>query len=553
MVPGKNGIIRIFARGQRGLRWEILVSLGLLMLGAVAFMGTTALKSAERAIILQNVESLTRVTKVIQAMIGEQVELEGDIPIRSRMLFRDLTPSAGIDGFAISDNRAIVIAHSRDEEVGKKTADPYLLKALKVRRLVTPNEVPIQGQPPGQAMDLFFKPLRTWTFAAPVLAGGRLVGAFSVKYQLEGMLVTLRVHRRIVFSIALIDSLVILVFGIWLIGRTAIDPILRISRGAQAFAAGHYDTRVEVKGPREISVLAESFNRMADEVQKSVRKQDEHLQALESVNTELIATQVEMLRVEKLASVGRLSAGIAHEIGNPLSAILGYTSILLREDPDPEAAQYLGYIEKETERIQRIISGLLEFSRPRETRIETLDVNDLIRTTLELISPQELLKNVQMDLDLSDNLPPIQGDRYQLQQVLINILLNGAQAMDGEGELSVVSYERRLERGEVPRRRATDSEEADYATMRRRSDDFPLLHAGGKVVTVSVRDTGHGIPEKIAVRIFDPFFTTKDPGEGTGLGLSIAFGIVQAHGGKLRVRSVEGEGTEVAVDLPVVD
>ncbi|TNF50658.1 two-component sensor histidine kinase, partial [bacterium] len=301
--------------------------------------------------------------------------------------------------------------------------------------------------------------------------------------------------------------------------------------------------------------LALSFNEMAERIEAAVKQREKHLNALEKANRELRTAQMEMIRYEKLASVGRLSAGIAHEIGNPLSAILGYSGILLREDPDPEARQYLEYIEKETERIQRIISGLLEFSRPHETKVEALDVNELIRAALELLSPQKPFKDIRLVLNLADDLPAIQGDRYQLQQAFINILLNGAQALKGEGEMVFTSLERRLEgrESQSPRRRATDSEEMDYAAMRRTSDDLPALGEGDRVVTVSIRDTGIGIPADLIDRIFDPFFTTKQAGEGTGLGLSVTFGIVQAHGGRLRVRSKEGEGTEVSVDLPVTD
>jgi len=387
-----------------------------------------------------------------------------------------------------------------------------------------------------------------------------LMGAFSVTYPLENLGVVLSLHRKLIYTFAFIDGLMIVLFGGWLIGRIAIDPMVRISRGAEALAAGEYDTRVIVQGPREIIALAAVFNTMAERVQSAAHLQEEHLTTLERINWELMTTQREMIRVEKLASVGQLASGIAHEIGNPLSAILGYASILMREEKDPEAQQYLGYIEKETERIQRIISGLLEFSRPRDAQAQELRINDLIRDTIDLVTPQQIFRNVEVQMDLTDLDPLINGDSHQLQQILINILINAAQAMDGDGHLEVRTESTVLEAGEgtVPRRRAadfrrraTDPLNEDYAPMRSSFPDAPLLKEGDRAVAISIRDTGRGIPSDIADRIFDPFFTTKGPGEGTGLGLAIAHGIVEAHGGRIWVENPEEGGAKFKMLLPM--
>jgi signal transduction histidine kinase len=525
-----------------------MFSLGLIMFSGVVIMGATALRAAEKTILLQKLESLTQVTRAVQLGLSGWWSKEGpsgDLQV----ILNQTAAGIGVTSFKVADPAGVMLAGIRDQDTGT-TSDPFLLRALETRATVVPGH--ITGKLPKSAKG-------SWTFAAPVFKDGVLVGAFSVTYPLENLGVVLTLHRKLIYTFALVDGLMIVLFGGWLIGRVAIGPMVRISRGAESLAAGEYDTRGRVQGAREVVALAAAFNSMAEKVQAAVRKQEEHLAALERTNWELMSTQREMVRVEKLASVGQLAAGIAHEIGNPLSAILGYASILLREEKNPEAQQYLGYIEKETERIQRIISGLLEFSRPRDAKVEELRVNDLVKNTIDLVTPQQIFRNVVVQTSLTDQDPLISGDSHQLQQILINILINAAQAVEGEGKLEVRTESTVLKAGEgiAPRRRATDfkrratdPQNEDYVAMRSSSSDAPRLKEGDRAVAIKIRDSGGGIPPEIADRIFDPFFTTKGQGEGTGLGLSIAHGIVEAHGGRLWLENPEEGGAMFTVLLP---
>jgi hypothetical protein len=525
-----------------------MFSLGLIMFSGVVIMGATALRAAEKTILLQKLESLTQVTRSVQLGLSGWWSMEG--PAEDLQVVLNQTAAGiGVTSFKVTDPRGRILAGTRDQDTGT-TSDPYLIRALQTGATVVPSQV--TGKLPESASG-------TWTFAAPVFKEGVLVGAFSVTFPLENLGIVLNLHRKLIYTFAFIDGLMIVLFGGWLIGRIAIDPMVRISKGAEALAAGEYEARVQVQGPREIVALAAAFNSMAERIQAAVRKQEEHLAELEHTNWELMSTQREMVRVEKLASVGQLAAGIAHEIGNPLSAILGYASILLREEEDPEAKQYLGYIEKETERIQRIISGLLEFSRPRDSQVEELRVNELVKNTIDLVTPQQIFRHVAVQASLDDQDPVISGDSHQLQQILINILINAAQAMEGEGKLEVRTESTVLQAGEgtLPRRRATDfrrraadPQSEDYVSMRSSFPDAAVLKEGERAVAITIRDSGGGIPHEIADRIFDPFFTTKGPGEGTGLGLAIAHGIIEAHGGRLWLENPEGGGAMFKVLLP---
>ncbi len=551
MVSWKTVIGGLGIRRQRGLRFEIMFSLGLIMFSGVVIMGATALRAAEKTILLQKLESLTQVTRAVQ--LGISGWWSNDGPSGDLQVVLNQTAAGiGVTSFKVADPGGLILAGIRDHDKGI-TSDPFLLRALETRAAVVPGQ--ITGKLPESASG-------SWTFAAPVFKEGVMVGAFSVTYPLENLGVVLNLHRKLIYTFAFIDGLVIVLFGGWLIGKVAIGPMVRISRGAEALASGEYDARVLVQGPREIVALAAAFNSMAERIQAAVRQQEEHLAELERTNWELLSTQREMVRVEKLASVGQLAAGIAHEIGNPLSAILGYASILLKEEKDPEAQQYLGYIEKETERIQRIIRGLLDFSRPRDAQVEELRVNELVKNTIDLVAPQQIFKHLVVQMNLTGNDPLISGDSHQLQQILINILINAAQAMDGEGKLEVWTESMLLLAGEgtIPRRRATDfrkratdPQNEDYVAMRSSFPDAPLLKEGDRAVAITIRDSGGGIPPEIADRIFDPFFTTKGLGEGTGLGLAIAHGIIEAHGGRLWLDNPEEGGAMFTVLLPESD
>jgi two-component system NtrC family sensor kinase len=232
-----------------------------------------------------------------------------------------------------------------------------------------------------------------------------------------------------------------------------------------------------------------------------------------------------LLRQEKLASLGRLAAGLAHEINNPLSSVAGFAEALQRRaqaerlhelEKFQDVPEYLALIQQEVGRASAIVRRLLDFARQREPSFENLNLGSLIRETVALIRSQAVVTNKRIELNLPRNLPVVQADRHMLQQVFLNLLTNALDAIEGEGEVRIAA--------------------------------FPVP---GQVEVV-LQDTGCGIPREHLARIFDPFFTTKDVGKGTGLGLAICQGILEQHGGSIEVRSDGlGTGTTVAVRLPV--
>jgi PAS domain S-box-containing protein len=242
------------------------------------------------------------------------------------------------------------------------------------------------------------------------------------------------------------------------------------------------------------------------------------LREILKVHRELEAVQSQLVHTEKIASLGRMAAGVAHEINNPLAGILIYAELLQR-DLAAEASyrENLEVIIHQTMRCQQIVNRLLDFSRQTLGQKKLFDLNDVIHRCVELISHQAFFHNIKVVEDLDPLLPQIVGDPGQLQQVFTNLLLNAADAMRGQGQITIVSR--------------------------------PTPEGDG--VLLSFTDTGPGIPPEIRDKIFEPFFTTKPPGKGTGLGLSIVYGVMQRHGGTIAAQSPPGGGTTFAIRLPL--
>jgi signal transduction histidine kinase len=232
--------------------------------------------------------------------------------------------------------------------------------------------------------------------------------------------------------------------------------------------------------------------------------------------TERKQLEKQLFHSEKLASIGILAAGVAHEIGNPLSAISGYTQILQgRLEPGSENFEYLEGIASQAERIQRIIEDLLNYSRPSTGIRSEVHVGEAIRSVISMLQAQKVFKELKVELDLPDNIPPIIMDRDHLNQVIVNIALNAAQAMPQGGSLKASVA---LQQGSIQ---------------------------------IRFQDSGHGIPDDIKDRVFDPFFTTKGVGEGTGLGLAICQKIVESYHGGITFESRADVGTSFTIMLPI--
>ncbi len=299
-----------------------------------------------------------------------------------------------------------------------------------------------------------------------------------------------------------------------LAARRIARPIERLTNGARSLARGELETRIDAPSRDEIGTLAQAFNDMAESLALNRSELTRKNEDLSKANEHLQMMQEQLLRSERLAAIGQLAAGVSHEIDNPVGIILGHAELLLEDlDEGSPLRDDVAAIIDECRRCKRITGGLLGFARTAESHHDKVDLGRLVRETLASLLPQKLFKDLALSVNLPDSLMSVRGDADQLRQVLINILLNAAQAMQGEGRLAV--------------------------TVTNVDDRVEIL----------VDDSGPGIPAEDREKVFLPFFSTKPHGEGTGLGLPLCRKLIEAHGGEIRALDSPLGGARLAVSL----
>jgi signal transduction histidine kinase len=358
----------------------------------------------------------------------------------------------------------------------------------------------------------------------PLLDRAGRLGAIEVSKSLAGLEgyvgETVRRSYLLILATGLSGLLLMGVLGNLWVNR----PVRKLSEQAERIGAGDFSQAVDLTGHDELAGLASAIDRMRDQLAMAREKEQTTHQAR--------LKELEKLRhTERLATVGRLSAGMAHEIGTPLNVISGRAKMIFEQDLSPEgAARSAKIIGEQAERIAGLVRQLLNFARRGEASRRLIDLRDIQRGTLELIVSAANKKNVEIVSRSQDVPVRVEADPGQLQQVLLNLLTNAVQASPEGGRVSLS-----LAAGTSPVEEGQDQRQAK------------------RWCTLCVEDCGEGIAASDLPHIFDPFFTTKDVGQGTGLGLSIAYGIVEEYGGSIEVDSTPGEGSRFIVSLPQVE
>lgn len=348
---------------------------------------------------------------------------------------------------------------------------------------------------------------------------GQPVGAVQV-LQLESYIAEdERTTQRFILELTLAMVGATLVIVLLVTHRSISRPIARLVRSFREVGAREVASRVPVTADDEFGWLSREFNGMCERLERTretLQVEQEHRRQVEA----------ELRNAERLAGLGRLAAGLAHEIGTPLNVIIGRAESLQRGEPERnQAARHLGIIVSQSERIARIVRDMLDFARMKPRRHLATDVGAAIRTTVDLVERRCETQGVALETTVAGELPEVIADPDQLQQVFLNLASNALDAMPHGGRLKIgAAFE-------------------DAAHPERKDGDRPC-------VVVTLTDTGIGIAQEDIKHVFDPFYTTKDAGRGTGLGLSVAYGIIEEHGGWFEVHSGPGAGASFKVVLP---
>ena len=331
--------------------------------------------------------------------------------------------------------------------------------------------------------------------------------------------------RQVLGAYFILNFFLLVSLGTYILSRIVGAPINRLLAATEKITGGNYGHSLKVTGSSELARLADSFNVMSAALLSKEKQVALQMSALEKANADLRQAREQTLHSEKMASIGLLAAGMAHEVGTPLAAIMGYAELLTGDaDTCPETRDYARRIFQECDRIDHLVRSLLDYSRPRGATLKALDVPDLVVQTLDMLTQQGAFKKINVSTYFEKDISGTLGDAHQLQQMLVNLVLNGRDAMPSGGKLNV---------------RVTRADSEGTGGNR-------------EYVRVDIIDNGVGIPQENITNLFVPFFTTKPPGKGTGLGLPIAARIIEEFGGKITVQSIVGRGSCFTLWLPAI-
>jgi len=362
------------------------------------------------------------------------------------------------------------------------------------------------------------------------------IGSIKLILSLENVNKSIAEAQRtalILMLVVLLLAILILTFFV----RVVTKPVKMLVEITDQVSRGDLSQRVDIRQLDEIGHLANTFNKMIESLKQSRDEIEEYNRTLEEKivqrTQELEQTQAQLIQSEKMSAIGQLSAGVAHELNNPLGGILGYAQFALEkmkknlsnQESGKDANKYIRYltdIETQARRCKNIVQNLLRFSRASHaTEFEEVNVNGVIEDTITFVEHQLHMNQIELKLELDPNLPTIQGNAGQLQQVFTNLIINSMQASEADSVIKITSRH------------------------------SPAMGEFGGTVELSFVDQGSGIASEIIKKIFEPFFSTKEIGKGTGLGLSVSYGIIKSHGGEIRVDSTVGVGTTFTIILPV--
>jgi signal transduction histidine kinase len=475
---------------RTGLRTEIILSISLLLAAALLFAGFLLLKLTERNLLDQRRSHAASFLQLLAATMDGEGQNSGD-GRRPAVSAANITRLQG----ALGGQSDILAWRLLDDELQVVSSTAYGFAS----------EFPLIAPATIARGDLYETLVyRSFSFlnksgeqsylelSTALWSGSEPYGVLQVRFSLDELQQRVWESQKLVLIYVIIYGIILAGFGVYLLNRNVVTPVRQLHSATRRVAEGTLSSEIVPSGPGEIHELAESFNSMV---------------------AALAQARDDLVRSEKLATVGHLAAGMAHEIGNPLGAVVGYLNIL-RDDLSGDARDLVERSLAETTRIDRLIRELLDYSAPVDHKSEAFCPITLLRETVTMLSHQGQLESIEVDDQCDAENCLVSMDRSRLMQVWINLLLNARDAMSGEGRI-----------------RLSSSRE-------------------GSSIRISIADNGAGVASDVAQQIFEPFFTTKAPGSGYGLGLAICQRIIDENGGHIEVDSDVEQGACFTVTLP---
>jgi two-component system, NtrC family, sensor kinase len=458
------------------------------------------------------------------------------------------------DIFIVNTQR-IIISARRYENVGEYFTDTDIEKAIE--------NLSIQRQYIHSQKGRGLLPDDRVIITSPLFFKDNTIAVLRLQLPLSDVAPAARGARSVLVLYMIMTGIVTALFGSLFLFRVVILPLQKLLTATQNLTNEKFENPIPSGNSNEIGLLAQALSGLHEsllEKDATVKQQTSRLErALEKIKR----NEANMIQQDRLAYVGRVAAGVAHEVGNPLAAVFNYLSVLRdKENVDGESRRILDRMDGEVIRIDRILKELLDFSRPQPTLPHWIDIPDLVNECIGILKDQRQLDNISAVVHIEGDIPNCLCDAGQIKQVLLNVLINAIDAMSGIGEIEIrvgtVDYEQTLFYESILHKASGSDAREPFTDLAGRGIVFstkPSFMPGEKLIVTHIRDQGPGLePEKVQ-RVFDPFFTTKPKGKGTGLGLAICQRIIDGMWGLLRFESAKTEGVEAgsvfSIYLPV--
>ncbi|MEA3466464.1 MAG: HAMP domain-containing sensor histidine kinase [Thermodesulfobacteriota bacterium] len=491
------------------LRSEIVISSSLLVGAALLFVALLLLRLCETHLLEQNITLRSRNAQSLSGL------LSGKSATAVSPLIKAYAKTNQLSDWCLSDNNDQFIAGDKQLfNPGKslRNRQTLLWQPLVLRLHYLPGWQSLLGNNNSyRYADL--------SVAITTDSGQRLT--LQIRYLLDDIYQQILALQKIALACCLAYGLVLVVTAVFLLNRAVIQPIMSLTKSTQQISEGDLNQRATLAGPFEITTLGQSFNLMTENLQYSALEQQRQLEALQRTNRELQLTQQHLIQSERMASVGNLTSGMAHELGNPLSAVIGYLELLKKQDLPEKELDLASRALAESGRMDQLLKDMLDFAAPKTSESDAqCHPATVVKQTCELLQQQGVLKQHTLINQVFDDLPVVTMDPHKLQQVLVNLLINARDASSGK-----------------------------------QMTTKGVITIGGMAtkesVEIKVEDNGHGISTQQQQAIFDPFYTTKAPGKGRGLGLYVCYQLMRDCGGQLSVASTPNQGSCFTLTMPV--